>query len=90
MITNQDDKMDCCFRFDLREFHRTILRCLGPLSAVKDCVAAFVSKTPGQEDFEQDSDGTRVPEPEIASSSSSRRRTEISLLLLLLFLSKLL
>ena len=88
MITNQDDKMDC-FRFDLREFHRTILRCLGPLSAVEDCVAAFVAKTPGQEDFEQDSDGTRVPEPEIASSSS-RRRTEISLLLLLLFLSKLL
>ena len=86
MITNQDDKMDC-FRFDLREFHRTILRCLGPLSAVEDCVAAFVAKTPGQEDFEQE--GTRVPEPEIASSSS-RRRTEISLLLLLLFLSKLL
>ena len=78
-----------CFRFDLREFHRTILRCLGPLSAVEDCVATFVAKTPGQEDFEQDLDGTRVPEPEIASSSS-RRRTEISLLLLLLFLSKLL
>ena len=88
MITNQDDNMDC-FRFDLREFHRTILRCLGPLSAVEDCVAAFVAKTPGQEDIEQDSDGSRVPEPEIASSSS-RRRTEISLLLLLLFLSKLL
>merc|ERR1712088_482318 len=74
-------------RFDLREFHRTILRCLGPLSAVEDCVAAFVSKTPG-EDFEQNSEGSRVPEPEIASSSS---RTEISImLLLLLFLSRLL
>merc|ERR1712110_770583 len=58
-------------RFDLREFHRTILRCLGPLSAVEDCVAAFVAKTSGQ-DFEQDS--SRVPEPEIASSSC---RTEI-------------
>merc|ERR1712110_418003 len=65
-------------RFDLREFHRTILRCLGPLSAVEDCVEAFVAKTPGQ-DFEQDS--SRVPEPEIASSSC---RNEIGLLLLLL------
>jgi len=53
------------FRFDLREFHRTILRCLGPLSAVEECVAAFV------ENFDQffDSGGSRVPEPEIASSS---------------------
>lgn len=67
-------------RFDLREFHRTILRCLGPLSAVEDCVAAFVSKTLGT-DFEQNSEGSRVPEPEIASSSS---RTEISIMLLLL------
>ena len=75
-----------CFRFDLREFHRTILRCLGPLSAVEDCVAAFVAKTPGQ-DLEQDSEGSRVPEPEIANSSS---RNGIGLLLLLLFLSRLL
>merc|ERR1719397_573998 len=67
-------------RFDLREFHRTILRCLGPLSAVEDCVAAFVSKTPGM-DFEQNSEGSRVPEPEIASSCI---RTEISMMLLLL------
>jgi uncharacterized protein (DUF885 family) len=74
-------------RFDLREFHRTILRCLGPLSAVEDCVAAFVAKTPGQ-DFEQDSEGSRVPEPEMGSSSS-RNETGL-LLLLLLFLSRLL
>jgi len=74
-------------RFDLREFHRTILRCLGPLSAVEDCVAAFVAKTPGQ-DLEQDSEGSRVPEPEIANSGS---RNGIGLLLLLLlFLSRLL
>jgi len=72
-------------RFDLREFHRTILRCLGPLSAVEDCVAAFVAKTPG-EDFEEDSEGSRVPEPEMGSSSS---RNETGLLLLL-FLSRLL
>ena len=53
------------FRFDLREFHRTILRCLGPLSAVEECVAAFV------ENFDQffDSGGSRVPEPEVASNS---------------------
>ena len=75
-----------CFRFDLREFHWTILRCLGPLSAVEDCVAAFVAKTPGQ-DLEQDSEGSRVPEPEIANSGS---RNGIGLLLLLLFLSRLL
>merc|ERR1711971_691895 len=67
-------------RFDLREFHRTILRCLGPLSAVEDCVAAFVTKSPG-EDFEQNSEGSRVPEPEIASNSI---RTEMSTILLLL------
>merc|ERR1712088_434153 len=73
-------------RFDLREFHRTILRCLGPLSAVEDCVAAFVAKTLGQ-DLEQDSEGSRVPEPEIANSGS---RNGIGLLLLLLFLSRLL
>ena len=78
--------MTKCFRFDLREFHRTILRCLGPLSAVEDCVAAFVAKTPG-EDFEEDSEGSRVPEPEMGSSSS---RNETGLLLLLLFLSRLL
>merc|ERR1711971_46344 len=67
-------------RFDLREFHRTILRCLGPLSAVEDCVEAFVTKSPG-EDFEQNSEGSRVPEPEIASSSI---RTEMSMMLVLL------
>ena len=89
MTTNQDDNVDC-FRFDLREFHRTILRCLGPLSAVEDCVAAFVAKTPGRQDFVQDSEGSRVPEPEIASSSSSgSRRIEIGLMLLL-FLARLL
>merc|ERR1712183_475181 len=76
-------------RFDLREFHRTILRCLGPLSAVEDCVAAFVAKTPGRQDFDQESEGSRVPEPEIASSSCSSRRIEISLLLLF-FLARLL
>ena len=48
-----------CFRFDLREFHRTILRCLGPLSAVEECVAAFVTKTP-EEITNLDSEGTRV------------------------------
>merc|ERR1712183_731174 len=73
-------------RFDLREFHRTILRCLGPPSAVEDCVAAFVAKTQG-EDFEEDSEGSRVPEPEMGSSSS---RNETGLLLQLLFLSRLL
>ena len=72
--------MKTCFRFDLREFHRTILRCLGPLSAVEDCVADFVSgKTQGQNFDAQD--GSRVPEPEIANNSS---RNEIALLLLLL------
>ena len=74
-----------CFRFDLREFHRTILRCLGPLSAVEDCVAAFVAKTPGQ-DLEQDSEGSRVPEP----ANSGGRNGIGLLLLLLLFLSRLL
>ena len=77
-----------CFRFDLREFHRTILRCLGPLSALENCVADFVSgKTQGQNFDAQDSDGSRVPEPEIASSTAynlSSSRNEIALLLLLL------
>ena len=58
-----------CFRFDLREFHRTILRCLGPLSAVEECVAAFVTKTP-EEITNLDSEGTRVPTPEMTGSSS--------------------
>ena len=58
-----------CFRFDLREFHRTILRCLGPLSAVEECVAAFVTKTP-EEITNMDSEGTRVPTPEMTGSSS--------------------
>merc|ERR1711899_261445 len=56
-------------RFDLREFHRTILRCLGPLSAVEECVAAFVTKTP-EEITNIDSEGTRVPTPEMTGSSS--------------------
>jgi len=56
-------------RFDLREFHRTILRCLGPLSAVEECVAAFVTKTP-EEITNLDSEGTRVPTPEMTGSSS--------------------
>merc|ERR1712152_24899 len=56
-------------RFDLREFHRTILRCLGPLSAVEECVAAFVTKTP-EEITNMDSEGTRVPTPEMTGSSS--------------------
>ena len=80
--------MTKCFRFDLREFHRTILRCLGPLSAVEDCVTAFVAKTLLGQDLEQDSEGSRVPEPEIANSGS---RNGIGLLLLLLlFMSRLL
>ena len=69
------------FRFDLREFHRTILRCLGPLSAVEECVAAFV------ENFDRffDSGGSRVPEPEIASSSG-----RISGILILVLMSAML
>ena len=32
-------------RFDVREFHRTVLACLGPLSALERCVAAYVQVT---------------------------------------------
>ena len=59
-------------RFDLREFHRTVLECLGPLSVVERCVEGLVA---GEQRGEE---GGRVPEPEVASGGG---RVHLSLLL---------